>query len=112
MTMRNAQRFDFAGITTTGVPQTANGASKIALAGGARSFGLEVKGVGAAPTSWSVNLEGSLDGVNWTALLTHNAGDGSTQWAVDKPVSQVRVNVTALTLGGASAINVNVLASP
>jgi hypothetical protein len=78
----------------------------------ARSFALQVKGVGAAPTSWTVNLEGSIDGVNWTLLVAHNSVDGSTVWAVDKPVTQVRVNVSALVLGGATAINVGLLAVP
>lgn len=42
-----------------------------------RSFSLQVKGTGAAATAWSVVLEYSLDGVNWTTAVTHNAVDGS-----------------------------------
>lgn len=78
----------------------------------ARSFAIQVKGVGGTPTSWTVALEGSLDGANWTTLGTHNAVDGSTVWAVDKPVTFVRINVSALTLAPATAINVGILAVP
>lgn len=76
-------------------------------------FAIQVKGTGAAPTSWSVNLEGSLDGTNWTTLITHSATDGSTQWsaaATPRPVTHFRSNCTALTLGTATNIVVRVLA--
>ena len=96
----------YAGITAVGSKPA------VALPDVARTFALQVKGVGAAPTSWSVSLEGSLDGVNWTALVLHNASDGSTQWAVDKPVSFVRVTVGVLNLGTATSINVGYIACP
>jgi hypothetical protein len=84
----------------------------IAIPDSARSFALEVSIPSGAITAWSVALEGSLDGVNWTNLITHTANIGSTQWAVDKPCTFVRVNVTALTLNTAPSISAIVLAVP
>jgi hypothetical protein len=72
---------------------------------------LQVKGAGAAPSAWTVLLQGSHDGVNWTTLLTHNSTDGSIVYpsdAIERPVRYLRVNVTALTLGSATAVNVYV----
>lgn len=65
---------------------------------------VQVKGVGAAATSWSVTLEGSLDDTNWTVLATHAATDGAIVSVVDKPVLHVRVNVGALTLTPATSV--------
>lgn len=110
--MQNAQHFDFSGITGTGVANTADGKKQFAFPDAARTFAVSVSIPSGAITSWTVALEGSLDGVNWTALVTHNATIGSTQWAVDKPVRMARVNVTALTLNTAPSISVNVTACP
>lgn len=74
-------------------------------------YAIQVKGVGGTLTSWSVLIEGSLDGLNWTTLATHSATDGSTVNAVDKPVDKIRVNVSALSLGTATSINVFIAAS-
>src|SRR5262249_49281544 len=77
------------------------------------TYGVQVKGVGAVPTSWTVTLDGSLDGVNWTTLITHNASDGSTQWEVTgKPCLAYRVNVSAVTLGSASALAIAAVGVP
>lgn len=102
----------FAGLVTTGVAKDANGQQKIALTPGAHKFGVQVSIPSGAITSWSVTLEGSIDGVNWTVLITHAATIGSTQWAVDKPVTFVRVNVGALTLNTAPSISVGLIAVP
>lgn len=110
--MQNAQRYDFNGLTTTGVAKTANGAAFVALPDAARTFSIMVKGVGGVPTASSVTLEGSLDGVNWTVLGTHTqAADGQLVFVVDKPVTFLRVNVGTLTLAPATALNVSVLAT-
>lgn len=76
-----------------------------------RTFGIQVSANGTM-TSWTVTLEGSLDNANWTTLVTHNANIGTTQWAVDKPVTFLRVNVSSLTLNSATAIAVYVAAMP
>jgi hypothetical protein len=93
----------YGGIVTTGVQ-----AARLHGPGGKAlsKHTLQVKGVGAAPTSWSVTLEGSLDDANWTVLATHAATDGSIVSVVDKPVLHLRVNVGALSLGSATAITV------
>ena len=84
----------------------------VALPAPMRSSGMQVSIPSGAITSWTVALEGSLDGVNWTALVTHNATIGSTQWAIDKPVSFIRVNPSALALNTAPSISVLVVAVP
>lgn len=74
------------------------------------NFGVQVVGVGATPTSWTVNLEGSLDGTNFTTILTHDTeiGDKNVIWlgANRSPVLYFRVNVASLTLGSATSITV------
>lgn len=100
--------------TTTGVPKTSNGAAYIpASAAPFATYGIAVKGVGGTLTSWTVTLDGSLDGANWTTLITHNATDGSTSWeTTGKPCLFIRVNVSALSLGTATSITVVVVAVP
>lgn len=102
----------YKGITTTGVPVDANGRASVPLPDLCRTFSIEVAIPSGAITSWAVNVEGSLDGVNWTSLATHNATIGSTQFAVDKPVNFMRANVTALTLNTAPSITVIIAALP
>jgi hypothetical protein len=77
-----------------------------------RSFALSVKSRPAASRRGRSLLEGSLDGVNWTTLITHNATIGSTQWAIDKPVLHIRVNVSSLTLAPATGLNIIAVALP
>lgn len=107
--MANGLIQTYAGITTTGAQKTLN-APGTPFA----TYAISVKGTGGAPTSWTVLLEGSLDGTNWTTIATHNATDGSTVWDFNgKAALFVRANVTALTLGGsATDIKVIVVAVP
>lgn len=96
-------------VTTTGtqLPAGAPGGAPFA------TYAIQVKGVGAAATSWTAALEGSLDSTNWTTLITHNATDGSTSWeTTGKPCLSVRLNVSALSLGSATSIAVTVVAVP
>lgn len=91
--------------TTTGVQTPVLGAP-----GGVAfvRYAIQVKGVGGTPTTWSVTLEGSLDGVNFTTILTHaNADtDGTVKWdGGGKPCLYIRANVGTLTLAPASSIN-------
>lgn len=79
-----------------------------------RKFGLQVKGTGATPTSWTVVLEGSLDGTNYTTILTHVNGtnaDGAVVWssAVETPCLYFRARCSALTLGGATNVVATIL---
>jgi hypothetical protein len=92
----------------------ANGATLDASSKPMGSWSIQVKGTGAAPTSWNVVLEGSLNGVNFTIIATHSATDGSTVFsgAPKFPVLFVRSRVTALTLGTATNIVVTILGIP
>ncbi len=89
---------------------TGTGAPVSVPENGVASLAIQVKGVGAAPTSWTIVLEGSLDGVNYTTILTHNntdLSDGEVFWtgAVLYPCRYFRARVTALTLGGATSVD-------
>lgn len=81
------------------------------------TFSMTVKGTGASPTSWSVNLEGSLDGVNFTSALTHtntNNANGAILYSgfFRAPSKYIRAHVTALVLGSATNITVTMLGVP
>lgn len=97
----------YKGLTTTGAMPPVGAPGGVPFNG----YAIQTKGVGAAPTSWTAILEGSLDSTNWTTLISHTTPDGSTQWVVDKPVTFVRLNLSALSLGGATAIDVYISAS-
>jgi hypothetical protein len=79
-------------------------------------FALQVKGVGAAATSWDVRIEGSLDGSNFTPIVWHTASDGdgavkgSTATFVT-PYPIIRVKTNALSLGSATGITIKTLGS-
>lgn len=73
-------------------------------------FSLVVKGTGGAASIWIVILEGSLDGTNWTPLLTNSSAGGATDGTImftttASPVMYVRSRCSSLTLG-ISATNV------
>lgn len=68
-------------------------------------WSIQVKGTGAAPTSWDVRLEGSNDGVNFTQILQQNATDGAVVFSTTPAVCAFcRIRVAALTLGSATNI--------
>jgi hypothetical protein len=73
-------------------------------------YSVQVKGVGAVPTSFTCAVEGSNDNANWTSLATTSA-DGSTVFAVDKIVLFVRTNLSALVLGSATSVDIYLTAS-
>jgi hypothetical protein len=79
-------------------------------------FGLQVKGTGAAATSWTANLQASLDGTNYATILTHsNASDsdGSIVWiSTPAPALHFRSSVSAVSLGAASNIVVTIVGMP
>lgn len=74
-------------------------------------FGMQTKVTG-APTTVSLTLEGSLDGVNWTVLATSTSTTGDYQAAVDKPVAFIRGNLGTLTGGTAPTVTARVVALP
>ena len=89
--------------------------SPITLVRALSRFSIVVKGTGAAADVWTVAIEGSLDGTNYSPILTHTAtiGDGEifTTGASAFPSLYLRINVSALTLGAASNIAVFVAAT-
>ena len=107
--MTAALKQAYTGVVGTGVCADQNGRQSIPVIDAMRSFAFEVAIPSGTITSWSLNLEGSLDGVNWTVLATHSTTIGSTIFAVDKPVTFLRVNVTALSLNTAPSISCYVL---
>lgn len=76
-------------------------------------FSVEVKGTGAAATTWDVRLEGSLDGTNFTQILQHTnvTGDGTQMMSgsLRSPSLYFRSRVAALALGSATNIVVTIL---
>jgi len=76
-------------------------------------FTIQVVSTGAAATAWTVKIEGSLDGVNFSEIAQHTEadGDGSVLWAGANIAASAyfRINVTALTLGAATNITVYAL---
>ena len=98
---------NYTGLTTTGTFPSVGAPGGVPFS----KYAIQAKGVGAAPTSWTAILEGSLDSTNWTTLISHTTPDGSTQFAVDKPATSVRLNLSTLSLGSATAINVYIAAS-
>jgi hypothetical protein len=96
---------------------TASGTTVDVSAQGMKHFGIQVKGTGAAPTSYTVLLEGSLDGTNFSTLLTHtnsSPGDGLIlhSGASVLPVLYFRSRCTALVLGSATNIVVTIIGKP
>jgi hypothetical protein len=104
-----------AGITKTYTGITTTGMQAAIPAPGGRPFNryaLQLKGVGGTLTSWSAQLEGSIDSTNWTIVAgPHTTPDGATVWAVDKPSAAVRVNLTALSLGTVTSVTIGVIAA-
>lgn len=78
-------------------------------------YSLQVKGTGAAASSWTAVLQGSNDGANWTTIISHAATDGSTQFPADatpRPYRYLRINCSALSLGSATDIVVTAVGVP
>lgn len=91
---------------------TANGTTVDASTAPIKYFSMQCKGTGAAPTTWSVVLEVSLDNVNFTTAITHaNAdGDGAVKaLTTPLPARYFRSRCTALTLGGATNVVTTIL---
>lgn len=69
-------------------------------------FGLQVKRTGVV-TSWTVNIDGSIDGSNFFTLVSHTnvtPADGGIIWTVDKPVLYWRLACSAIVLGGGTNV--------
>lgn len=77
---------------------------------------MQVKGTGASPTSWTVSLRGSLDGVNFTTIFQHKNTDGDGviifSGATFYPAIFLQTVCDAVVLGSATNIVVDCLAVP
>jgi hypothetical protein len=95
---------------------TGNGTAVDVSTGPRQWFGIQVKGTGAAATSWTVNLQASLDGTNYSTILTHantTDTDGSIAWiSTPAPALYFRSNVSAVALGSATNIVVTIVGMP
>ena len=89
---------------------TANGTSVDISHRPCKHFAMQVSGVGGTPTGWTVQLQGSLDGVTWTLIISHTASAdalGSTEPSlVFTPYNFVRSSAGGITLNGATALRV------
>jgi hypothetical protein len=86
---------------------TVAGTARDVSAQGMSRFGLQVKQTGTV-TSWTVDLQVSLDGTNYVTVMSHTKagdGDGAIIWtgAEPRPALYFRSNCSALTLGGGGA---------
>ena len=80
-------------------------------------FAVQVKGTGGVPTSWDVRCEGSLDGTNFSSILTHTntTGDGEVLWSAANQSASfyLRSRCAGLVLGvSATDIVVRILGVP
>src|SRR3990172_7736814 len=99
---------DFELVTTTG-PSAVIDISDSPMV----TWTIQVKGVAVPATAWSVALEGSVDGVNFSEILKHttligdsiNLFSGTTLFLA----KYYRINVISLTLGAATSLTVNVI---
>jgi hypothetical protein len=95
---------------------TTNGATVDVSAQGMSRFALQVKGTGAVPTSWEVVLEVSLNGSQFTPILTHKSGvdaDGSVLlFGAAGPVLYFRSRCVSVALGPASEVVATIAAKP
>lgn len=79
-----------------------------------KNFALQVKMTGTV-TSWTVVLEGSLNGTNYETIIDHtnaSPGDGKVRWEGDiagSPCLYFRVRCSALALGAGTDIVVGAL---
>ncbi len=75
-------------------------------------YSLQVKGSTGTVQDWSATLQGSLDGLNFTTILTHAKADldGTTKvQATTWPAQWLRLNISSITYGS-SATKFNIYA--
>ena len=76
-------------------------------------FSIQARGVGATATSWTIVLEGSLDNINFTTILSHTnvVGDGVVLYSgtLSFPTLYMRSRCTAVVLGASTGITTTIL---
>lgn len=81
-----------------------------------KAYAIQVVSSGGVATAWNAVLEGSVDGVNYTAILTHTnlTGDGVVLYSGTNlsPAVSIRSRLVSITLGGATAVAVYIIGVP
>lgn len=84
---------------------SANGSTdSVNLDGVHRTFTFQTVVTG-SPASFTLTLQGSLNGTTWYTLGTTTAVAGEAQFVVDKPAQFVRATLSALTGGTAPTVS-------
>ena len=78
-----------------------------------QTFSVQVGATGGTPTLWNVVLEGSLDGTNFSTILSHTSANLGLNSIIGTgnqvfPCTYIRIKVVTLTLGIATSITVNI----
>jgi hypothetical protein len=94
----------------------AAGATRDCSAQGMSRFSLQVKQTGAV-TSWIVDLQISLNGMDWITVISHTkAGDGDGAivftGTTTYPALYFRANCSAIVLGGGTNVVATILGLP
>lgn len=95
---------------------TANGTTQDVSAQGFSRFSIQAKQTGTV-TSWTVEVQVSLDGTNYATILSHTkAGDGDGGIVFSGPnqypALYFRASCTAITLGGGTNVVVTIVGMP
>ena len=73
---------------------------------------MQITDVGGVTTSYTVVVEGSIDGVTYTTLSTYtNAtpGKDTLQWTTNKPARYIRMRCSAIVLNTATSISAKLM---
>lgn len=95
-----------------GVLNPANSAQSVWDAGVGMTYASMTTVVTGSPTSFTILLEGTYDGLNWTTLATTTNVSGETQYATGLiPFTNLRARCTAVSGGTSPTVNVFATAS-
>jgi len=76
------------------------------------NYSFQVGGVADTLDVWHAELQGSVDGVNYSTLIKHTVlvdTDNVVLWTADKPVIFLRSKMIMITLGGATGAKMHLL---
>lgn len=96
----------FGGSVSTNTPvviSTQTGTTHLPM----KYYALQVKASTGAASAWDIRLEGSLDGANWTGIMSHSTPDGDGVMKVSTspvvfPATYLRVRLNSLTFGSSA----------
>lgn len=89
----------------------ANGTTVTSTSAPKQNFALQVNQTGTVD-AWNVVVQTSLDGTNFTTVLTHTeaTGTGVTVFVADKPALYYRSKLVSVTLGAGTNVVATILA--